>query len=124
MPMPTIRKTTEELIAEEEKKVEQLKARMAELKARQRGEDRRRENHRKIVVGAAVMAHIRLDAQFRTVLREALNKAVTEPKHRTVIPDLLDEQAFQDSMRLAAKKAASDATAADAVEGAVKQPPL
>ena len=115
--MPTIRKTTEELIAEEEKKVEQLKARMAELKARQRGEDRRRENHRKIVVGAAVMAHIRLDAQFRTVLREALNKAVTEPKHRNVIPDLLDEQAFQDAMRAAAKKAASDAKESQAAAG-------
>jgi len=120
--MPTIRKTTEELIAEEEKKVEQLKARMAELKARQRGEDRRRENHRKIVVGAAVMAHIRLDAQFRTVLREALNKAVTEPKHRNVIPDLLDEQAFQDAMRAAAKKVASDAKVADGAGGAEKQP--
>jgi hypothetical protein len=120
--MPTIRKTTEELIAEEEKKVEQLKARMAELKARQRGEDRRRENHRKIVVGAAVMAHIRLDAQFRTVLREALNKAVTEPKHRNVIPDLLSEQAFQDAMRAAAKKAASDAKESQAGAGEAKTP--
>jgi len=122
MPMPTIRKTTEELIAEEEKKVEQLKARMAELKARQRGEDRRRENHRKIVVGAAVMAHMRLDAQFRAVLREALNKAVTEPKHRNVIPDLLDEQAFQDAMRAAAKKAASDAKESQAGPGETKPP--
>lgn len=121
-PMPTIRKTTEELIAEEEKKVEQLKARMAELKARQRGEDRKKENHRKIVVGAAVMAHIRLDAQFRAVLREALNKAVTEPKHRNVIPDLLSEQAFQDAMRAAAKKAASDAQESQAATGETKPP--
>jgi exonuclease III len=115
--MPNVRKTTEELIAEEEKRVEQLKARMAELKARQRGEDRRRENHRKIVVGAAVMAHIRIDSQFRKDVREALNKAVTEPKHRNVIPDLLSEQAFQDAMQAAAKKAAID------TEGAVAKPP-
>jgi hypothetical protein len=124
--MPTTRKTTEELIAEEEKKVEQLKARMAELKARQRGEDRRRENHRKIVVGAAIMAHIRVDPQFRTIVRDALNKAITEPKHRNVIPDLLDEQAFLGAMRAAAKKAANDATEANAVGGPVggadKQP--
>src|ERR1700691_4100644 len=95
---------------------------MAELKARQRGEDRRRENHRKIVVGAAVMAHIRLDAQFRAVLREALNKAVTEPKHRNVIPDLLDEQVFQDAMRAAAKKAASDAKESQAGVDEAKTP--
>ena len=58
MPMPTIRKTTEELIAEEEKKVEQLKARMAELKARQHAEERKRDNHRKIVVGAVSYTHL------------------------------------------------------------------
>jgi len=110
------RKTTVELIAEEEKKAEQMKARMAELKARQKVEERKRDNHRKIVVGAAVMAHIKLDARFRKELRDALNKAVTDPKHRNVIPDLLDEQAFQQAMRAAAKKAAAEAQeAADAV---------
>jgi hypothetical protein len=80
--MPGGRKTTEELIAEEERKAEQVKARMAELKTRQRVEDRKRDNHRKIVVGAAAMAHIRIDPQFRKALRDALTKAVTDPKHR------------------------------------------
>jgi hypothetical protein len=125
--MPHSRKTTEELIAEEEKKAEQVRVRMAELKARQRGEDRKRDNHRKIVVGAAAMAHIKIDPQFRRELREALNKAVTDPKHRAVIPDLLDEKAFQESMRAAAKKAAAEAEEAkqagqvtDAPAGAVR----
>ena len=81
--MATIRKTTEELIAEEEKKVEQLKARMAELKARQRGEDRKKENHRKIVVGAAVMAHIRLDAQFRA----DVSSARSQGRYETFLSD-------------------------------------
>jgi hypothetical protein len=109
------RKTTQELIAEEQKKAEQVRTRMAELKSRQRVEERMRDNHRKIVVGAGVMAHIRIDPQFRKAVRDALNKAVTEPKHRTVIPDLLDEQAFQEAMRAAAKKAAAEAKeAADA----------
>jgi exonuclease III len=103
------RKSTQELIAEEEKKVEQLKARMGELKARLRGEDRKKDTHRKIVVGGAVMAHIRIDAQFRQNVRDALNKAVTEPKHRNVIPDLLSEQGFQDAMRAAAAKAEIEA---------------
>ena len=107
--MAHVRKTTVELIAEEEKKVEQLKARMAELKARQRVEDRKRDNHRKIIVGAAAMAHIKIDAQFRKDLRNALIQAVTDPKQKAVIPDLLDEKAFQEAMRAAAKKAAEEA---------------
>ncbi len=119
--MPHGRKTTQELIAEEEKKSEQVKARMAELKARQRVEERKRDSHRKIVVGAAVMAHIRVDPQFRNALRDALNKAVTDPKHRAVIPDLLDEKAFQQAMRAAAKKAAAEAEEAEAA--ATNEPP-
>ena|ERR1700733_2416908 len=90
--MAQTRKTIEQLIAEEEKKSEQIKARVAELRARQRVEDRKKDSHRKIVVGAAVMAHVRIDPQFRKQVRDALNKAVTEPKQRNVIADLLDEQ--------------------------------
>ena len=103
--MPHAHKSIEELIAEEEKKSEQAKARIAELKAQQRSEDRKRDNHRKIVVGAAVIAHVRMDSRFREQVREALNKAVTDPRQRAVIPDLLDEQAFLAAMRAAAKKA-------------------
>jgi hypothetical protein len=116
--MPGGRKTTEELIAEEEKKAEQVKTRMAELKSRQRSEDRKRDNHRKIVVGAAAMAHIRIDPQFRKALRDALTKAVTDPKQRAVIPDLLDEQAFLEAMRAAATKAAAEASEAAVAAGA------
>ena len=110
--MPNARKTTQELIAEEEKKVEQVRARMAELKARQKAEERKRDNHRKIVVGAAIMAHIKIDGHFRKEVRDALNLAVTDAKHRGVIPDLLDEQAFQEAQRAAAKKAAVEAAEA------------
>jgi hypothetical protein len=38
-----------------------------------------------------------------------LNKAVPDPKHRAVIPDLLDETAFREAMRAAAKKAEIEA---------------
>jgi len=103
------RKTIEELIAEEERKAGQAKVRVAELRTRQRVEERKRDSHRKIVVGAGAIAHIRIDPQFRQALRDALNKAVTDPKQRAVIPDLLDEQAFQESLRAAAKKAESEA---------------
>jgi len=103
------RKSIDELIAEEQKKSEEARARIAELKARQRAEDRKKDSHRKIVVGAAAMAHIKIDAQFRKALREALNKAVTDPRHRAVIPDLLDEKAFQEALHTAAKQAALEA---------------
>ncbi len=103
------RKTIEELIAEEERKAGQAKVRVAELRTRQRVEERKRDSHRKIVVGAGAIAHIRIDPQFRQALRDALNKAVTDPKQRAVIPDLLDEQAFQESLRAAAKRAESEA---------------
>jgi len=121
--MANVRKSTEELIAEEEKKSEQVKARMAELKARQRVEERKRDNHRKIVVGAAIMAHIKIDGHFRKEVRDALNLAVTDPKHRNVIPDLLNEQAFQEAQRAAAKKAAVEAAEAAEVAGAVNEVP-
>ena len=52
-----------------------------------------------------MIAHIKIDPHFRKELREALNKAVTDPKHKAVIPDLLDEEAFHEAMRAAAKKA-------------------
>jgi molybdopterin converting factor small subunit len=121
--MPNTRKTTEELIAEEGKKVQQLRARMAELKARQKAEERKRDNHRKIVVGAAIMTHIKIDGHFRKEVRDALNLAVTDPKHRSVIPDLLDEQAFQEAQRAAAKKAAVEAAEAAEAAGAANEAP-
>lgn len=112
--MAHVRKTTEELIAEEEKRAAQSKARIAELKAQQRADERKRDSHRKIVVGAAVMAHVKIDPRFRKEVREALDKAVTDPKHRAVIPDLLDEAAFHESMRAAARKADAEAKEAAA----------
>ena len=115
--MPHTRKTTQELIAEEEKKSEQARARIAELKAQQRADERKRDNHRKIVVGAAVIAHVKIDPHFRKEVRDALTKAVTDPKHKAVIPDLLDEEAFHKAMQAAAKQA--DVEAKEAKEAAV-----
>jgi hypothetical protein len=119
-PKPTVpRKTTAQLIAEEEKKSSQLKARLEELKTRQRGEERKRENHRKIIVGAGVLAHIKINPVFRKQVREALNLAVTDPKHREAILDVLNERAFmtaiKEAMRLA-KEAAKEVAAAKSAD--------
>jgi exonuclease III len=107
-------KSIDQLIAEEQKKTEEARARIAALKARQRAFDRKKDNHRKIIVGAAAMAHMKIDPQFRKALIAALNAAVTEKKNRDAIPDLLDEQAFAEAMRAAAKQAASEAKEAAA----------
>jgi hypothetical protein len=95
---------------------------MAELKARQKVEERKRDNHRKIIVGAAVMAHIRIDARFRKAVQDALNKAVPDPKHRAVIPDLLDERAYLQAMKAAAKKEAAEAKEAKEAAKAANEP--
>ncbi len=100
------RKTTDQMIAEEERKAEQVKARMAELKAKQRAEERRKDTHRKVVSGAILMAHIKIDPRFRKAVQDAFNKAVTNPKLRAVLADLLDEQAFQEAMRAEEESAA------------------
>jgi exonuclease III len=118
--MAHVHKTIEELIAEEEKKSQQVKAKIAGLKSRQRVEERKKDNHRKIVVGAAVIAHIKIDARFRKAVQEALNNAVSDPKHRAVIPDLLNEKAFLEAMKAAAKKAAIEAKEAKQAEAAAK----
>jgi len=117
---PTVpRKTTAQLIAEEERKSGELKARLEELKARQRAEERKKENHRKIIVGAAVLAHIKIDPRFRKAVQDALDKAVTDPKHREAIRDVLSEKGFmiavKEAMRLA-KQAAKEATAAKSAD--------
>lgn len=119
-PKPTVpRKTTAQLIADEEKKSGQLKARLEELKTRQRAEERKKENHRKIIVGAAVLAHIKINPVFRKQVQEALNLAVTDPKHREAIRDVLNERAFmtavKEMMRLA-KAAAKELAAAETAD--------
>jgi len=120
--MTQVRQSTSELIADEEKKGERLKARMAELKDRQRVESRRRDTYRKIVAGAGIMAHIKIDPRFRKAVQDALNKAVPGPKHRGAIPDLLDEQAFQEALDAERKAALEAKEAREVVGGAQTQP--
>jgi hypothetical protein len=116
--MVHVRKTTEELIAEEERRTEQGKARIAELKARQKAEERRRDTHRKVFAGATLIARVRTDPRLRRAVQESFNEAVTDPKRRAVILDLLDETAFNRSMQAANKEAAE----AKGAEEAEKQP--
>jgi exonuclease III len=117
--MAQARKTTEELLAEEEKKSEQLKARMAELKARHKIEERKRDTHRKVLAGAVLISHVKIDPRVRRAVQDAFNIALTDPRRRAVLADLLDETAFNRAMQAATKKAAVEAKQAQETQ---KQP--
>jgi peptidoglycan/LPS O-acetylase OafA/YrhL len=54
-------------------------------------EERKRDARRKIIVGAAALAHAEVDPGFRAALRMALRAAVTRDIDKAVIPDLLEE---------------------------------
>jgi hypothetical protein len=118
MEMAQIRKTVDELIADEKQKTEQSKARIAELKARQRADERKKDTHRKIVAGAILIGRVYSDPRFRRMVHENFNPAVTDPKHRAVIADLLDETAFDQARKAAANKTAIEAKEKEAATAA------
>jgi peptidoglycan/LPS O-acetylase OafA/YrhL len=59
---------------------------------RKETEERKREARRKIIVGAAALAHAEVDPGFRAALRAAMRAAVTRDIDKAVIPDLLGER--------------------------------
>jgi hypothetical protein len=83
------RKSLDERLAELTKQQEQLEARRNALLAAKRDTDRKRDARRKIIVGAAVLAHAELHPAFADQLRSVLNRAVQRPIDRTAIADLL-----------------------------------
>jgi exonuclease III len=120
------RKPIDALIAEEQRKADEARAKIAALKLRQRAVSRKKDNHRKIIVGGAVMAHMRTNAAFRKAAMEALNVAVTEKRYRDAIPDLLDEKAFNEAMQAVAQQAKADLKQAETEKKAAqdkKAPP-
>lgn len=83
------RKTLDERLAELAIQQQQLEARRASLVAAKRDTDRKRDARRKIIVGAAVLAHAELHPDFADQLRAVLNRAVQRPVDRNAITDLL-----------------------------------
>jgi hypothetical protein len=68
----------------------QLEAQLAALDARQKLRDRKRDARRKILVGAAALAHGELNPSFRVALRDALRATITRDHDKVVVADLLD----------------------------------
>jgi len=71
------------------KRKQEIEQQMRALEAREKEEGRKRDTRRKIIVGAAVLAHASLDADFALQLRSVLKKAVTEERNLAVIADLI-----------------------------------
>jgi len=103
------RKTLDELIANALERQERSRADVADLRTRARILDRKKDAHRKVVAGATLLARVKANPHLRRAVHDDFNRAVIDPKRRAVIPDLLDEQAFQEAMRAAADKAAIEA---------------
>jgi hypothetical protein len=67
----------------------QTENRLAAMDARERKDERKRDTRRKIIVGAAVLAHAKIDPSFAAKLQEVLSLAVTRPGDRKAIADQL-----------------------------------
>jgi len=87
------RKTLHQRIAELLKRHEQSKAELADLKARAKDLDRKLDVRRKIIMGAAVQAHAKLNSAFREELRKAILAGVTRQRDREILPEFFPEAA-------------------------------
>lgn len=87
--MPRPRKSIDDQIADLTQRREQIEARRLALLAQKKDADRKHDTRRKIVVGAAVLAHAALDPDFAATLREVLSVAVQRPADRAVIADFV-----------------------------------
>jgi hypothetical protein len=81
------RKTLNDRIAEEEKRQDDLRLAIADLKARARILDRKLDTRRKIVLGAAVQAHAKRDSAFLEVLAKVVRVAVIREQDRALLPE-------------------------------------
>ncbi len=64
---------------------ERIENQLAAMDARVRISRRKRDTRRKIIVGAAVLAHARLDPVFADHLSDVLNRAIVRPRDRLLV---------------------------------------
>ena len=53
--------------------------------------DRKLDTRRKVILGAAVQAHAKLNARFREELRKAVLAAISRPHDMAVLPEFFPE---------------------------------
>jgi hypothetical protein len=88
--MPSAKPITDQIALLKAKK-DRLASKLNALEAKAKQQDRKRDTHRRIVVGTAVLAHIAQDAEFADMVRLILSVSVTSPADRALISDLLDD---------------------------------
>lgn len=64
---------------------ERIEKQLAAMDARTRTNDRKRDTRRKIIVGAAVLAHAKRDPAFAARLHDVLKRAVARPADRAFL---------------------------------------
>jgi hypothetical protein len=84
-------KTSSDRIEALKLKKQQIANRLAVLEAKEKTAIRKRDTRKKIIVGAAVLTHAGIDADFAEKLTEILNKAVTRELDRKTIAELLSD---------------------------------
>lgn len=89
--MPRARKSLDQRLADLTQKQEQLEAQRQNLLASKKSAERKTDTRRKIIVGAAVLAHAELYPDFAAMLRGILSVAVQRPIDRRAIADLLGQ---------------------------------
>jgi hypothetical protein len=87
--VPRARKSLDDKIADLTKRQQQLDAQRQLLLASKKTADRKLDTRRKIIVGAAVLAHADLHPDFSATLRGILSVAVQRDVDRRDIADLL-----------------------------------
>lgn len=90
--MPKLPKTKAERLDALLEQEKALRAKIAKVRAAKSATERKADTHRKIVVGAAVLAHAEIDAAFAEGLRKVLEKSVTRPNDIKAIADWLKEK--------------------------------
>lgn len=71
-----------------QKRKQEIEQQLKAIEARDKQAARKKDTRRKIIVGAAVLAHAAMDEDFAKLLRAVLKKAVTEERNLALIADL------------------------------------
>lgn len=86
--MPKTRKSLDEQLDALRRKKEAIERQLNAVETRKKETDRKLDTRRKIIVGGALIVHAEIDPEFRRMMQEALQKAVT-PKDRPLVADLI-----------------------------------
>lgn len=83
------RKLDAEALEALRQKKAKIERRIAAINMREKRRQRAEDTRRKIVVGAAVLAHAKHDPAFAETLRQALAKGVTRETDKVLLGDLI-----------------------------------